>query len=48
MAERRKMALYLRKVIHPQADDNYRVILKVRLGRDRVDWNPAQRLELGN
>jgi len=24
----RQMDLYLRKVIHPQADDNYRVVLK--------------------
>jgi len=26
------MALYLRKVIHPQAHDNYRVILKLDRG----------------
>jgi len=27
------MDLYLRKVIHPQAHDNYRVILKLDEGR---------------
>ena len=45
------MALYLRKVIHPQAHDNYRVILK-REG-DEVEigsiGNPARcRVGLGN
>jgi hypothetical protein len=45
------MALYLRRVIHPQAHDNYRVILKLDEGelRDRVDRNPVRsRAELGN
>ena len=45
------MNLYLRKVIHPQAHENYRVILKGEDGEFEVgvDRHPARRrVEVGN
>ena len=45
------MALYLRKVIHPQAHDNYRVILKLEDGEveiGSIGISARGRLALGN
>jgi len=44
------MALYLRKVIHPQAHDNYRVILKPDEGDFEIGSIGIQhgRMALGN
>ena len=42
------MKLYLRKVHHVQANDNYRVILIFREIADRLDGKPAQAIERGD